>query len=94
MATVEEIKRLQQNLKKEESFDVNEVSREPNDSYLGGLTSSALQGLTFGLSDEVGAAIGSIGSLFTDETFSQSFDRRLKESKAALLELRLLVPEY
>ena len=84
MATVEEIKRLQQNLKKEESFDVNEVSREPNDSYLGGLTSSALQGLTFGLSDEVGAAIGSIGSLFTDETFSQSFDRRLKESKAEL----------
>ena len=83
MATLEEIKKLQQGLQEQELV-VTEEEAEPTIPYLSGLKSQALQGLTFGLSDEVGAAIGSLGSLFTDETFSESFDRRLKESKEDL----------
>jgi len=69
MATLEEIKKLQQGLQEQELV-VTEEEAEPTIPYLSGLKSQALQGLTFGLSDEVGAAIGSLGSLFTDETFS------------------------
>lgn len=50
-----------------------------------GIARNALQGLTFGFSDEIGAGIGAgIDTLFTDKTFNESFDRRVEDSRSKL----------
>jgi len=50
-----------------------------------GITRNALQGLTFGFSDEIGAGVGAgIDTLFTDKTFNESFDRRVEDSRSKL----------
>jgi len=47
-----------------------------------GVTDSALQGLSLGFSDEIGAGIGAaFDSLFTDKKFSDAFDERVTNER-------------
>ena len=75
MATLEEIQRLQANLPSDKPVNNSDIS------LIGGTGSSALQGLTFGFSDEISASVGALGSIFTDETFAEAFDRRVADSR-------------
>jgi hypothetical protein len=72
---LEKVQRLQKEatLKTQQPQSVSE--------FIGGTAQAAAQGLTFGFSDEIAAGISSLGSLFTDETFQESFDRTLKEKR-------------
>jgi len=50
-----------------------------------GIAGQALQGFTFGLSDEIGAGVGAaFDSVFTDQSFNNSFDKRVSDSKDKL----------
>jgi len=50
-----------------------------------GIAGQALQGLTFGLSDEIGAGVGAaFDSVFTDQSFNNSFDKRVSDSRDKL----------
>ena len=88
MATLEEIKKLQETarlkLQPEEISDASKIKT---------FAASAGQGLTFGFSDEIAAGISSLGSLFTDETFQESFDRTLKEKRQELEEYKKANPK-
>ena len=73
-------KTLSDQIKQEE-----QAATVPSDiSPLSGFVQSGLQGLTFGTSDEIGAFLGSLTSVFTDESFSESFDRRLEDARDEL----------
>jgi hypothetical protein len=62
--------------------------KQSNLELIKGTAKAAGQGLTFGFSDEIAAGISSLGSLFTDETFQESFDRRLKEKRQEIKDFR------
>lgn len=89
MATLEDIKKLQEDakLKLQQPKEVADISK------LKSFATAAGQGLTFGFSDEIAAGVSSLGSLFTDETFQQSFDRTLKEKRKELEEFRAANPK-
>jgi len=88
MATLEEIKKLQSGLSLEPKPELKK-----NSSLIGGTAASALQGLTFGFSDEISASVGALGSIFTDESFSEAFDRRVKDARQDLLDFREANPK-
>jgi len=75
-----------QRLQKETATQVVEPKSTPG--LVAGTTQAALQGLSFGFSDEIAAGISSLGSLFTDETFQESFDRTLKEKRDEIKEFK------
>lgn len=78
---LEKVKRLQKQTQSvEQEQSVSELIR--------GTAQAAGQGLTFGFSDEIAAGISSLGSLFTNETFEQSFDRRLKEKRQEIKDFK------
>ena len=89
MATLEEIKKLQEDarLKLQQPEEVADISKVKS------FAAAAGQGLTFGFSDEMAAGISSLGSLFTDETFQESFDRTLEEKRKELEEYRKANPK-
>ena len=89
MATLEEIRKLQEDarLKLQQPEQVAEISTAKS------FAAAAGQGLTFGFSDEIAAGISSLGSLFKDETFQESFDRTLKEKRTELEEYRKANPK-
>jgi len=89
MATLEEIKKLQEDarLKLQQPEEVSDISKVKS------FAAAAGQGLTFGFSDEMAAGISSLGSLFTDETFQESFDRTLEEKRKELEEYRKANPK-
>ena len=90
MATLEELQKLQANL----PTDKTDTPVNDSDiSLIGGTTSSALQGLTFGFSDEIGASVGALGSIFTDETFTEAFDRRVTNKRNDLEEFSKANPK-
>ena len=91
MATLEEIQKLQEDLK--ENFVANTPLNNSDVSLIGGTASSALQGLTFGFSDEIGASVGALGSIFTDETFAEAFDRRVADKRNDLEEFSKANPK-
>tara|TARA_R110001606_G_scaffold146250_1_gene286225 strand:+ start:1029 stop:3191 length:2163 start_codon:yes stop_codon:yes gene_type:complete len=91
MATLEEIQQKQANLKK--NFVADTPANNSDVSLIGGTTSSALQGLTFGFSDEIGASVGALGSIFTDETFAEAFDRRVTNKRNDLEEFSKANPK-
>ncbi len=94
MATLEEIQRKQANLKENLVADTTDTPVNDSDiSLIGGTTSSALQGLTFGFSDEIGASVGALGSIFTDETFAEAFDRRVTNKRNDLEEFSKANPK-
>lgn len=88
MATLEEIKKLQSGLSLEPKPELKKDS-----TLIGGTAASALQGLTFGFSDEISASVGALGSIFTDESFSEAFDRRVKDARQDLLDFREANPK-
>ena len=50
-----------------------------------GIARNVLQGLTFGTSDEIGAALGaSFDSAFSDQSFNDAFDKRVTDSRNKL----------
>jgi len=66
----------------EESFEEVNSQEKPSkfsklDSYLRG----GAQGLSFGLADEGSGAVGALGSLFSDESFADSYRRNRDESR-------------
>lgn len=87
MATLEEVQNLIANLPSDTPVSDSDIS------LIGGTGLSALQGLTFGFSDEIGASVGALGSIFTDETFSEAFDRRVADSRNDLEEFRKANPK-
>jgi hypothetical protein len=78
---LEKVQRLQkqtQSTEKEQSAS----------DLVSGTAQAFAQGLTFGFSDEIAAGISSLGSLFTDETFEESFDKTLKEKRQEIKDFR------
>lgn len=78
------IKSLQKTLSDQVKQEEQSATVPSDISPLSGFVQSGLQGLTFGTSDEIGAFLGSLTSVFTDESFSESFDRRLEDARDEL----------
>jgi hypothetical protein len=89
MATPEEIKKLQE----EARLKLQQSGQVSNTSAVRSFAAAAGQGLTFGFSDEIAAGISSLGSLFKDETFQESFDRTLAEKRRELEEYNKANPK-
>lgn len=78
------VEKQQQLLK--QSIAAGQIKAPTTDVGMGsGVVRSGLQGLTFGFSDEIGAGVGAaFDSVFTDQSFSDAFDKRVEDSRSKL----------
>jgi len=76
MSLDERIKKLQQQL-----ANKKDVVEDQDVNLVAGIGREFAQGLTLGTSDEMAGALAGVGSIFTDETFNEAFDRRVNVAR-------------
>ena len=72
MSLDDDIKKLQQQL-----ANKKDVVEDEDVNVVAGVGRELAQGFTLGTSDEIAGALAGAGSIFTDETFNEAFDRRV-----------------
>ena len=72
MSLDDDIKKLQQQLAVKD-----DIVEDQDINVIAGVGRELAQGLTLGTSDEMSGALSGVGSIFTDETFNEAFDRRI-----------------